>query len=55
MGKGKGDPVGFVCIVKPGRILFEIDGVDLKAATDALLKAGAKLPVQTRMVSRMDF
>lgn len=52
MGKGKGDPVGFVAIVKPGRILFEVDGVDPKIAVDALRKAGAKLPVKTKVISR---
>ncbi|MES2470965.1 MAG: 50S ribosomal protein L16 [Patescibacteria group bacterium] len=55
MGKGKGDPVGFVCVVKPGRIMFEVDGVEEKVANDALLKAGAKLSVRTRVVSRHDF
>jgi len=52
MGKGKGDPVGYVCPVKPGRVLFEIDGVDEKTAREALRKAGTKLPIKTRIVSR---
>lgn len=52
MGKGKGDPVGFVTIIKPGRIMFEIDGVEEKVAMEALRKAGTKLPVTTRIVSR---
>ena len=43
MGKGKGDPVGFVAEIKPGRILFEIDGVDDKVALEALRKAGTKI------------
>jgi large subunit ribosomal protein L16 len=52
MGKGKGDPVGFVFPVKPGRVLFEIDGVEEAVAKEALRKAGTKLPVKTRIVSR---
>ncbi len=53
MGKGKGDPVGFVAEVKPGRIMFEIDGVEPKIAAEALRKAGTKLPVKTRVVARI--
>ncbi|MEI8249347.1 MAG: 50S ribosomal protein L16 [Candidatus Taylorbacteria bacterium] len=53
MGKGKGEPVGFVAEVKPGRIMFEIDGVDGKIASEALRKAGTKLPVKTKIVSRV--
>ena len=52
MGKGKGDPQGFIAEVKPGRIVFEIDGVEPAAALEALRKAGTKLPVKTRTVSR---
>jgi large subunit ribosomal protein L16 len=52
MGKGKGDPVGFITEVKPGRIMFEIDGVEPAVAAEALRKAGTKLPVKTRIVSR---
>lgn len=52
MGKGKGDPVGFTAEVKPGRIMFEIDGVENKVAAEALRKAGTKLPVKTKVVSR---
>ena len=52
MGKGKGDPVGFVAEVKPGRIMFEIDGVESAVANEALRKAGTKLPVKTKIVSR---
>ncbi len=52
LGKGKGDPVGFVVEVKPGRILFEIDGVDDKIAHEALRKAGTKISVKTKIVSR---
>ena len=53
MGKGKGDPVGFTAEVKPGRIMFEIDGVEAAVASEALRKAGTKLPVKTKIVSRM--
>ncbi len=53
MGKGKGDLVGFIAEVKPGRIMFEIDGVDNAIATEALRKAGTKLPVKTKIVSRI--
>jgi large subunit ribosomal protein L16 len=53
MGKGKGDLVGFVAEVKPGRIMFEIDGVEPAIATEALRKAGTKLPVKTKVVARI--
>ncbi|MEN9524394.1 MAG: ribosomal protein large subunit ribosomal protein [Candidatus Parcubacteria bacterium] len=53
MGKGKGDPVGFVAEVRPGRIMFEIDGVDGKTAAEALRKAGTKLPVKSKIVARL--
>ncbi len=52
MGKGKGDPQGFVAEVKPGRIMFEIDGVEPKIALEAMRKAGTKLPVKTKIISR---
>lgn len=52
MGKGKGDPQGFVAVIRPGRILFEIDGVDDKTAIDALKGAGVKISVKTKVVSR---
>jgi large subunit ribosomal protein L16 len=52
MGKGKGDPAGYVAPVKPGRIIFEIDGLSESAARDALRKAGSKLPLKTKIVSR---
>ena len=52
MGKGKGDPQGFEVEVLPGRVLFEVDGVDEKTAREALRKAGTKLPVKTKIVSR---
>jgi len=52
MGKGKGDLVGFIAEVKPGRIMFELDGVEPKIAAEALRKAGTKLPVKTKVISR---
>lgn len=52
MGQGKGDPVGYCVAVKPGRIIFEVDGVDPELAREALRKAGTKLPVRTRIVGR---
>lgn len=53
MGKGKGDLVGFVAVVKPGRVMFEIDGVEPEVAIEALRKAGTKLPVKTKIVNRI--
>ncbi len=53
MGKGKGEPVGFVCEVKPGRVMFEIDGVEAVVAREALRKAGTKLPMKTKVVTRI--
>ena len=53
MGKGKGDPVGFTAEVRPGRIMFEIDGVEMAIAAEALRKAGTKLPIKTKVVSRV--
>lgn len=52
MGKGKGDPYSFCVQVLPGRVLFEIDGVTPEVAREALRKAGTKLPVKSRFVSR---
>jgi large subunit ribosomal protein L16 len=52
MGKGKGDPDRYVFQVRPGRILFEIDGVTEEVARESLRKAGTKLPVKTRVVAR---
>jgi large subunit ribosomal protein L16 len=52
MGKGKGDPKAFCFEVRPGRILFEIDGVDEATARESLRKAGTKLPIKTRIVAR---
>ncbi len=52
MGKGKGDLEGYCFEVRPGRILFEVDGISEVDARDALRKAGTKLPVRTRIVAR---
>ena len=52
LGKGKGDPVGYEVEVLPGRILFEIDGVDGAVAEEALVKAAKKLPLKARVVVR---
>lgn len=52
MGKGKGAPEYWVAVVKPGRILFEINGVDIDLAKKALSLGAAKLPFKTRIVSR---
>ena len=52
MGKGKGSPEFWVSVVKPGRILFEMEGVDEAIAREALRLAASKLPVPTRFVSR---
>lgn len=52
MGKGKGDPQGFVCDVRPGRMIFELDGVTPEVAVEALRKAGTKLPITTKIVAR---
>jgi large subunit ribosomal protein L16 len=53
MGKGKGMPEYWAARVKPGRIMFEIDGVDEATAREALRLAAAKLPVRTRFVARI--
>ena len=55
MGKGKGAPEGFVAPVTPGRILFEIEGVSLEVAREALRLAAQKLPVTTSFVVRRDY
>ncbi len=52
MGKGKGDPQGYQVQVWPGKIMFEIDGIDEATAREALRKAGTKLPLKTKVVSR---
>ncbi len=52
MGKGKGAPDHWVAVVKPGRILFELEGVTAQLAREALSLASAKLPIKTRFVTR---
>jgi large subunit ribosomal protein L16 len=52
MGKGKGAPEFWVAVVKPGRILFEVEGVSAKLAEEGMRLAAAKLPIKTRFVSR---
>lgn len=52
MGKGKGELQGYVAIIKPGRVLFEVDGVAEEAAKEMLRKGGAKLPVETKFLAR---
>jgi large subunit ribosomal protein L16 len=54
MGKGKGEPEEYVAVVRPGRILFEIDGVPHDAAKEALRLAAHKLPIKTKFVQRID-
>ncbi|GIV53562.1 MAG: 50S ribosomal protein L16 [Candidatus Kapaibacterium sp.] len=54
MGSGKGNPEGWVAVVKPGRILFEVDGVPKEAAMEALRLASHKLPIKTKVVARLD-
>ena len=52
MGKGKGAPEGWVAVVRPGKILFEMEGVAPAVAKEAMALAGHKLPIRTKMVSR---
>ena len=55
MGKGKGAPEYFVAVVKPGRIMFEVAGVDINIAKEALRLAAQKLPVKTKFVIANDY
>lgn len=55
MGKGKGNPEYWVAVVKPGRILFELEGVTPEIAKEAFDLAAHKLPIKTRMVARKEF
>ncbi len=52
MGKGKGNPEGWVCVVKPGRMMFELEGVTEEIARRAMQLAEAKLPIKCRFVIR---
>ncbi len=54
MGSGKGSPEGWVAVVKPGRIMFEVDGVSREAAQEAMRLASQKLPIKTKFVTRID-
>jgi large subunit ribosomal protein L16 len=52
MGKGKGNPESWVAVVRPGRVMFEVEGVEEAVARRAMQLAAAKLPVRTRIVNR---
>lgn len=53
MGAGKGDIKGYVAVVKPGRMLFELAGVGLEIAKQAFDRAAAKLPIKTKLINRL--
>lgn len=55
MGKGKGSPEAWVAVIKPGRILYEMEGVPVDLAREALRLASYKLPLKTKFVERSDF
>jgi large subunit ribosomal protein L16 len=55
MGKGKGAPEYWVAVVKPGRILFEVEGVTREMAEEAFRNASYKLPIRTKVVARREF
>jgi large subunit ribosomal protein L16 len=52
MGKGKGAPDQWVCVIRPGKILFEMEGVDLAIAKEAMRLAAAKIGIPTKLVTR---
>jgi large subunit ribosomal protein L16 len=52
MGKGKGDPEFWVDVIKPGKIIYELEGVTESAAREAMRLAAHKLPIRTRFISR---
>lgn len=54
MGKGKGSVEYYVCVIKPGRVLFEMGGIPEEDAVEALRLAGHKLPIRTKVVKRID-
>ena len=55
MGKGKGAPEYWAAVVRPGRILFEIDGIDLDSAKEALRLAAQKLPIKTKFITQREY
>ncbi len=55
MGKGKGSPEGWVAVIKPGRVLFELGGVSKELAKEAFWLAAQKLPIKTKFVIRREF
>jgi len=54
MGTGKGSPEGWVCVIKPGRVLFELEGISKQAAQGAMKLGASKLPMRTRFVERQE-
>jgi large subunit ribosomal protein L16 len=54
MGSGKGNPEGWVAVIKPGRVLFEMGGVSAEVAKEAMKLAASKLPIKTRFVAAAD-
>ena len=52
MGKGKGGTEGYVAVVRPGKVLFEVEGVDIELAKAAFIAAHHKLPLRTRLIER---
>jgi large subunit ribosomal protein L16 len=54
MGKGKGAPEEWVCVVRPGKIMFEMEGVPLETAAEAMRLAAMKLPVRTKLITRQE-
>jgi large subunit ribosomal protein L16 len=54
MGKGKGAPEDWVAVVRPGRVLSELEGVDVKVAAEAIRLAGHKLPLKTKFITRKE-
>lgn len=55
MGKGKGNPEFWAAVVEPGRILFEVEGVSVQVAQEAMQLAAAKLPIKTKFIVRRDY
>ena len=53
MGSGKGNPEGWVAVVKPGRVMFELAGVPESLAREAMLRAAHKLPIKTKFITRV--